>query len=70
MLGHRDRHLRQIEDLAALHARDRPSSQAGPATPAAGRLMPHLPVRPGYLLQRRARMPVLPAGPAAGLLPK
>ncbi len=26
--------------------------------------MPHLPVRPGHLHQRRAPVPVLPAGPA------
>ena len=32
--------------------------------------MPHLPVRPGHLRQRRALMPVLPARLAAAFLPQ
>ena len=70
MLGHLDRDRRQVEDLAALHPGDRPARQPGPAPAAAARLMPHLPVRPGHLRQRRALMPVLPAGLAAALLPQ
>ena len=70
MLGHRDRGFGQVEDLAALHPGDRPARQARPAAAAAARLMAHLPVRPGHLRQRRARMPVLPARLAAGPLPQ
>jgi hypothetical protein len=68
MLGHCDRDFRQVEDLAALHPGDRSSHQPRPAPGAAGRLMPKLLVRPGYLRQRRARMPILPSGSAAALL--
>jgi hypothetical protein len=70
MLRYLDRDLRQVEDLAALHPAHRPSPQPGPAPAAPGRLMPHLPIRPGRLRQRRTRMPVLPAGLAAGLFPQ
>ena len=70
MLGHLTVTSRQVEDLAALHPGDRPSRQARPAPAAAGRLMAHLPVRPGHLRQRRALMPVLPARLAAALLPQ
>ncbi len=66
MLGHRDRHFRQVEDLAALHSGDRPARQARPAPAAAAGLMEQLPVRPGHLRQRAALMPVLPARLAAG----
>ena len=70
VLGHRDRDVRQVEDLAALHPGHRPSRQPGPAPPAPARLMADLPVRPGHLRQRRAVMPVLAARLAAGLLPQ
>ena len=70
MLGHRDRDVGQVEDLAALHPGDRPARQPGPAPAAAARLMADFPVRPGHLRQCAAVMPVLPAGLAAGLLPQ
>jgi hypothetical protein len=70
MLSHRDRDFRQVEDLTALHLGDRPSPQPGPATAATARLMAHFPVRPGHLRQRRALVPVLPAGLAAATLPQ
>ena len=70
MLGHRDRHFGQVEDLAALNPGDRPTRQPSPAPAAAIRLMTQLPVRPGHLRQRRALMPVLPARLAAASLPQ
>jgi len=70
MLGYLDRDWRQVKDLAALHASDRPARQARPAPAAARRLMPFLPVRLRDLRQRLARMPVLPARLAPGLLPQ
>ena len=62
VLGHFDLSQRQVEDLAALHSGDRPSPQPGTAPGAAGRLMAHLPVRPGHLRQRRALVPSCPPG--------
>jgi hypothetical protein len=62
MLGRRDLHQRQVEDLAALHPGNRPPRQASPAAAAAGRLMAHLPVWPGHLCQRAALMPSCPPG--------
>jgi hypothetical protein len=70
MPGHRDLRQRQVEDLAALHPGNRPPRQASPAAAAAGRLMAHLPVRPGRLRQRAALMPVLPAGRSAAFPPQ
>ena len=68
MLGHRDFHQRQVEDLA-LHPGHRPPRQARPAPSQAARLMPHLPVRPGRLRQRGALMPVLAPRPAPASFP-
>jgi hypothetical protein len=70
VLGHCNRHFGQVEDLAALHSGYWPPRQPGPAPPAPARLMADLPVRPGHLRQRRALMPVLPAGLAAAFLPQ
>ena len=49
MLAHLSPDRRQVEDLVALHSGHRPPRQAGAAAPAAGRLVPNLPVRPGHL---------------------
>jgi hypothetical protein len=70
VLGHRDRGLRQVDDLAAFHPGDRPARQARRAAAAAARLVAHLPVRPRHLRQRAALMPVLPARLAAAPLPQ
>ena len=70
MLGHLGPHRRQVKDLATLHPGGRPAGQDCPAPAAAARLMPGFPVRPGHQRQRLALMPVLPARPAAGLLPQ
>jgi hypothetical protein len=70
MPGRVDLDRRQVEDLAAVHPGYLPARQTAPAAAAAARLMPYFPVRPGHLGQRRALMPVLPAGFAAGLLPQ
>jgi hypothetical protein len=48
MLSHLGPHRRQVQHLAALHRGHRRSRQARAAARAAGRLVPHLPVRPGH----------------------
>ena len=70
MLGHLSPDRRQVKDLPPVHPADRPSRQGCPAPAAAARLMPYLPVRPGYLRRRLPLMPVLPARPAPALLPQ
>ncbi len=70
MLSHLHLHRRQVKHLAALHRRDRPPRQARPAPGTRPWLMPLLPVRPGHLRQRLARVPILPARLTPGLLPQ
>ena len=62
MLSHLDADFRHVEDLAALHPADRASRQASSAPPAAGWLMPHLPVRPGHLPSVVSSCPSCPPG--------